>query len=203
MNAYISCTLNRHILAMNKKIHDNTLMNLLHDIVAGDPTKLVNVVIEIPIGSQTKFEYHDDVKTIVVDRFLYTAFSYPFNYGFIPQTWSDDEDALDIVVLSSQPIPTGVVIECRVIGMINTEDEEGGDPKLIAVPKAKIDPVYADIDDVSKLPEHIKAKVTHFYENYKTIEPGKWVKITGWTGKDEAVKTVEESIKRYQQHFKK
>jgi inorganic pyrophosphatase len=178
-------------------------MNLLHDIPAGDPQKLVNVVIEIPIGSQTKFEYHDDLKTIVVDRFLYTAFTYPFNYGFIPQTWSEDEDALDIVVLSSQPVPTGVVIECRVIGMIRTSDEEGEDPKLIAVPKAKIDPVFADIDDVEKLPEYLKAKVTHFYENYKTIEPGKWVKILGWTGKEEAVKTVEESIKRYQEHFKK
>jgi inorganic pyrophosphatase len=178
-------------------------MNLLHDIPAGDAKTLVNVVIEIPIGSQTKFEYHETHKTIVVDRFLYTAFTYPFNYGFIPQTWSEDEDALDIVVLSSQPIPTGVVIECRVIGMINTKDEEGEDPKLIAVPKAKIDPVYADIDDVEKLPAHLKAKVTHFYENYKTIEPGKWVKITGWVGKEEAIKTVEESIKRYQEHFKK
>lgn len=178
-------------------------MNLLHDISSGDPQKLVNVVIEIPFGSQTKFEYHDDLKTIVVDRFLYTAFSYPFNYGFIPQTWSEDEDALDIVVLSSQPIPTGVVIECRVIGMIRTEDEEGEDPKLIAVPKAKIDPVYADIDDIEKLPPYLKNKITHFYENYKTIEPGKWVKITGWVGKDEAIKTVEESIKRYQERFKK
>lgn len=178
-------------------------MNLLHDIPAGDPHKLVNVVIEIPLGAQTKFEYHDDVKTIVVDRFLYTAFAYPFNYGFIPQTWSEDEDALDIVVLSSQPIPTGVVIECRVIGMINTSDEEGEDPKLIAVPKAKIDPVFAEIDDVDKLPEYLKAKVTHFYENYKTIEPGKWVKITGWTDKATALKTVEESIERYEEHFKK
>lgn len=178
-------------------------MNLLHDILAGDPQKLVNVVVEIPLGSQTKFEYHDDVKTIAVDRFLYTAFSYPFNYGFIPQTWSEDEDALDIVVLSSQPVPTGVVIECRVIGMIQTEDEEGRDPKLIAVPKSKIDPVYADIDDVEKLPAYLKDKIKHFYENYKTIEPGKWVKIVGWGSKKEAVKTVEQSIKRYKEHFKK
>src|SRR5260221_4903142 len=108
-------------------------MNLLHDIPAGDPKDLVNVVVEIPIGSKTKFEYHDNVKTIVVDRFLYTAFSYPFNYGFIPQTWSEDEDALDIVVLSSEPVPTGVLIECRVIGMLATEDEEGTEDRKSVV----------------------------------------------------------------------
>lgn len=176
-------------------------MNLLHDISAGDPKSHVNVVVEIPIGSTTKFEYHEDVKTIVVDRFLYTAFSYPFNYGFIPQTWSGDEDALDIVVLSSQPIPTGVVIECRIIGMLATEDEEGEDAKLLAVPKAKIDPAFANINSIDDVPEYLKNKIKHFYENYKSIEPGKWVKVTNWLGKEEAIKEVEESIARYQKHF--
>ena len=178
-------------------------MNLLHDIAAGDPKKLVNVVVEIPIGSRTKFEYHDDVKTIVVDRFLYTAFTYPFNYGFIPQTWSEDEDALDIVVLSSEPVPPGIVIECRVIGMLDTEDEEGGDAKLVAVPKAKIDPAFADIETMDDLPDYLKNKVKHFYENYKTIEPGKWVKVTGWRSKEDAIKEVETCIDRYKKHFKK
>jgi len=178
-------------------------MNLLHDINPGDPKDLVNVVIEIPLGSQTKYEYHDNVKTIVVDRFLYTAFSYPFNYGFIPQTWSEDEDALDIVVLASQPVAVGAVIECRIIGLLETEDEEGGDAKLIAVPKAKIDPAFADVNDVSDLPDHLKNKIKHFYENYKSIEPGKWVKVTKWLGKEEAQKTVDECVARYKEHFKK
>lgn len=178
-------------------------MNLLHDIAAGDPKKYLNVVIEIPLGSTTKYEYHDDVKTIVVDRFLYTAFSYPFNYGFIPQTWSEDHDALDIVVLSSQPIPPGIVIECRVIGMLATEDEEGGDAKLIAVPKEKVDPAFAQIDSLDDLPEYLKNKIRHFYENYKSIEPGKWVKVTGWLPKIKAVEEVGVSIKRYKQHFSK
>lgn len=178
-------------------------MNLLHDITPGDPKNLVNVVVEIPIGSKTKFEYHDDVKTIVVDRFLYTAFSYPFNYGFIPQTWSEDEDALDIVVLSSEPVPTGVLIECRVIGMLATEDEEGPDAKLIAVPKAKIDPQFAKVEDIKDLPEYLVNKVKHFYENYKSIEPGKFVKVTGWKSKEEAQKTVEKCIARYKKNFKK
>lgn len=182
-------------------------MNLLHDIPAcaggpsGNPKDLVNVVIEIPIGSTTKFEYHDDVKTIVVDRFLYTAFSYPFNYGFIPQSWSEDHDALDIVVLSSSPIPPGIVIECRIIGMLATEDEEGGDAKLVAVPKAKVDPAFANISKLDDVPEYLKNKIKHFYENYKSIEPGKWVKVTGWLPLDLAIKEVEEAMTRYKKEF--
>ncbi|MCX7928296.1 MAG: inorganic diphosphatase [Patescibacteria group bacterium] len=178
-------------------------MNLLHDIPAGDPEKLVNVVIEIPVGSQIKYEYNKELGIISADRFLYTAFTYPFNYGFIPGTWSEDEDPLDIVVIASQPISTGTLVECRVIGMLATEDEEGKDAKLIALPKAKVDPVYAEIDDIKNLPEALKNKIKHFYENYKTIEPGKWVKVTGWQAKEKAIKTVKESITRYQRHFKK
>ena len=178
-------------------------MNLLHDIPAGDPNKTVNVIVEIPIHSHIKYEYHDDVKIIVADRFLYTAFAYPFNYGFIPRTWSQDEDALDIVVLASQPVSTGTLIECRVIGMLATEDEEGTDAKLIAVPKAKVDPGFADINDITDVPDFTKAKINHFYENYKTIEPGKWVKVTGWQDRSAAIKVVEECIARYNKHFVK
>lgn len=176
-------------------------MNLLHDLPAGDPSKLVNVVVEIPIGSQIKYEYDKDKQIIVADRFLYTAFTYPFNYGFIPGTWSEDEDPLDIVVLSSQPVATGTLIECRIIGELATEDEEGGDAKVIAVPKSKVDPAFAAIEDISDLPDFLKNKVRHFYENYKSIEPGKWVKVTDWLSRDAAVKTVTASIARYQKEF--
>ncbi|MBI3443387.1 inorganic diphosphatase [Candidatus Woesebacteria bacterium] len=176
-------------------------MNLLHDIPAGEPKGLINVVIEIPIGSNAKYEYHDDVKTIVLDRFLYTALTYPFNYGFIPQTWSEDHDALDIVVISSQSVATGTLIECRVIGMLATEDEEGGDAKLISVPKVEVDAAFSDVNTIDDLPEYLKNKIKHFYENYKSIEPGKWVKITGWLDKDDAVKVIEESIFRYKKNF--
>lgn len=176
-------------------------MNLLHDIPSGDPKKLVNVVIEIPLGSRIKYEYHDDVKTIVADRFLFTAFTYPFNYGFIPQTWSGDHDALDIVILSSEAVSTGTVIKCRVVGMLATEDEEGEDAKLIAVPSSKVDPAFSNINDVNDLSEFMKNKIKHFYENYKSIEPGKWVKVTNWLNKDDAVRTVEESIERYRKQF--
>lgn len=178
-------------------------MNLLHDIPAGNPKELVNVVVEISIGSGIKYEYDKDKQIIVADRFLYTAFTYPFNYGFIPGTWSEDEDPLDIVVISSQPVATGTLIECRVIGELLTEDEEGKDAKLIAVPKAKVDPAYASIDNIDDLPHYLKNKIKHFYENYKSIEPDKWVKVTGWLSKENAQKTVEESVKRYEKKFKK
>lgn len=178
-------------------------MNLLHDIPLGDPSKLVNVVIEIPIGSQIKFEYDKDLQIIKADRFLYTAFSYPFNYGFLPGTWSEDEDPMDIVVLSSQPVATGTLIECRVIGMLATEDEEGPDAKLIAVPKAKVDPAFAAVEEISQLPDYLKNKIKHFYENYKSIEPGKWVKVTDWVSKADAVKALEEARTRYTSKFSK
>ena len=178
-------------------------MNLLHDIPAGDPKKLVNVVIEIPVGSHIKYEYDKDLQIIKADRFLYTAFTYPFNYGFIPGTWSEDEDPLDIVVLASEPVQTGTLIECRVIGMLATEDEEGGDAKLIAVPKAKVDPAFAAVENIDQLPEYLKNKIRHFYENYKSIEPGKWVKVTGWQSKEDAQKEVDASVARYQTQFKK
>lgn len=178
-------------------------MNLLHDIPAGDPKELVNVIVEIPIGSGIKYEYDKDKQIIVADRFLYTAFRYPFNYGFIPRTWSEDEDPLDIVVIASEPVSTGTLIECRVIGMLATEDEEGTDAKLVAVPKGKIDPAFAKVGDIKDLPENLTNKIKHFYENYKSIEPGKWVKVTGWKSKVEAQKEVEKAIERYEKNFKK
>ncbi len=178
-------------------------MNLLHDIPAGDPKELVNVIVEIPVGSGIKYEYDKDLQVIKADRFLYTAFRYPFNYGFIPGTWSEDEDPLDIVVIASEPVATGTLIECRVIGMLATEDEEGGDAKLIAVPKGKVDPIYAAIEDIKDLPEYLTNKIKHFYENYKSIEPGKFVKVTGWKSKVEAQEEVEKAIERYKKNFKK
>ncbi len=178
-------------------------MNLLHDIPAGDPNKLVNVIVEIPHGCRIKYEYDKDLQIIKADRFLYTAFNYPFNYGFIPGTWSEDEDPLDIVVVSSERVEPYMLIECRIIGMLETEDEEGKDAKLVAVPKAKIDPMYAKIDKIDDLPEALVNKIKHFYETYKSIEPGKWVKVTGWKSKEDAIKVVEESVSRYKSHFSK
>ncbi len=174
-------------------------MTLLSDIPSKNTDNLFNVVIEISMNSSTKYEYHDDVGSIVVDRFLHTAFSYPFNYGFIPQTWSEDHDAVDVLVLSSQPVATGTIISCRIAGVIETQDEEGIDPKIVAFPGKKIDPMYASYDTVEQLPEYLRNKISHFYEHYKELENNKWVKIAGWQSRAVAEKIVEESILRYQQ----
>lgn len=178
-------------------------MNLLHDIPAGDPQKHLNVIIEIPQGSRIKYEYDSQRQIIKADRFLYTAFTYPFNYGFIPGTWSQDEDPLDVVVLSSEPLTTGTLIECRLLGLLASEDEEGPDAKLIAAPAAKVDPAFSQFDQLAQLDQSVKNKVQHFFENYKTLEPGKWVKVTGWQSREEAVKQVQAAISRYQKNFKK
>lgn len=178
-------------------------MNLLHDIPAGDPQKLVNVIVEIPIGSRIKYEYDKDLQIIKADRFLYGANVYPFNYGFIPGTWSEDEDPLDVVVISSESVSSGSLIECRLVGVLETEDEEGKDAKLIALPKEKVDPQFAQYAELTQLPEALKNKVKNFFETYKSLEPGKWIKVTGFLDKSAAVKTVSESISRYQKQFPK
>lgn len=158
---------------------------------------LYNAIIEIPIGSNAKYEYRPELDIIEVDRFNYTAFTFPFNYGFIPGTMSEDKDPIDIVVISSQPILQGCLVQVRLLGTLLTEDEEGVDPKIIALPKGKVDPFYKEIETLDQLPNIVKDRIKHFYENYKSIEPGKWVKVNGWQGKDEAEKIVKEGIERY------
>ncbi len=160
-----------------------------------DPAKgLVNVFVEIPKDSDIKYELDKDSGLIFVDRFLYTAMSYPFNYGFVPNTLADDGDPLDILVLSDKIIAPGVVIPSVVIGMLEMEDEEGIDTKILAVPTKKVDPLFGDFQDMNDVPEAIKNKLKHFFENYKTLEPGKWVKIKDWKGKEEALEAVKKSM---------
>lgn len=179
-------------------------MNLLHAINARvDNSSLINVVIEIPFGSQSKIEYDGDREIFTVDRFLYTTFVYPFNYGFVPGTWSGDGDPLDTVVISSQPIPTGTLIKSRVIGVLATHDEEGIDNKLITVPSNKTDPTLENVKSINDLDKITLEKIEHFYKNYKIIEPGKWVDIDGYRSPDEANQLLEESINNYHQNFKK
>lgn len=156
---------------------------------------LVNVFVEIPKDSDIKYELDKESGMIFVDRFLYTAMSYPFNYGFVPNTLADDGDPLDVLVLSDKVIAPGVVIPSVVIGMLEMEDEEGIDTKILAVPTKKVDPLYGDFKDMSDVPEAIKNKLKHFFENYKTLEPGKWVKIKDWKGKDAALMALKDSMK--------
>ncbi len=154
----------------------------------------IKVFVEIPIGSGVKYEVDEETNELKVDRFLYTAFRYPFNYGYIMGTKGGDSDPLDAVVLSSEPVVPGVVMKCHAIGVLETEDEEGVDAKVIAVPTAKIDPFYGIYEDIKDVPAALLAKIKHFYENYKTIEPGKWVKVKDFKDAPAAEKEIESSI---------
>ncbi len=163
-------------------------------IKVGEVPDKVNVFIEIPKDGSIKYELDKESGVIFVDRFLYTPMNYPFNYGFIPNTMSEDGDPIDVLVLSEQRVMPGVVIPSKIIGLLEMTDEAGIDTKIIAVPTEKIDPMYGVIDDVSELSKITKDKIKHFFENYKTLEPGKWVKIKEWKGKEEAVKAVRKTI---------
>lgn len=155
----------------------------------------VNVFVEIPQNSNIKYELDKDSDIIMVDRFLYTAMAFPFNYGFVPNTLADDGDPLDVMVLSEHPVAPGVVIPSVVIGMLEMEDEAGIDTKIIAVPTIKIDPLFGTYKDITDVPEATKNKLKHFYENYKTLEPGKWVKLKEWKGKEVALGAVIKALR--------
>jgi inorganic pyrophosphatase len=160
-----------------------------------NPPEDVYVVIEIPKDSPIKYELDKESGAIFVDRVLYTAMYYPFNYGFIPNTLADDGDPVDVLVIGDWAVAPGSVIRARVIGMLQMEDEKGTDVKVIAVPHEKIDPTYKDIKDVKDLPEAVLNKIKHFFEHYKELEPGKWVKVQEFKGREEALKEVEKSLK--------
>ncbi|MFZ3069410.1 MAG: inorganic diphosphatase [Microgenomates group bacterium] len=178
-------------------------MNLLHSIKAHGTDSLINVVIEIPTGSQSKIEYDIDTEEFTVDRILSTELSFPFNYGFVPETWSMDNDPLDAVVLSSKPIETGSIIESRIIGLLATKDEKGTDAKLITIPSSETDQIFTKINTIEDLDEQTLSNIQYFYKNYKIIEPGKWVDIDGYASKEEAESKLKIAIEQYHQHFQK
>ncbi|MEO6509042.1 MAG: inorganic diphosphatase [Patescibacteria group bacterium] len=155
----------------------------------------VNVIIEIPQGSSIKYEVDKSSGVVMVDRFLFTAMFYPFNYGFVPQTMTDDGDPIDILVITSQPIAPGCGIAARPIGMLEMEDEEGIDTKIIAVPTEKIDPMYGKITRIEDLDDTIKQKIQHFFNHYKELEPGKWIKTRDFLPKEKAFEEIKKSMK--------
>lgn len=155
----------------------------------------INVFIEIPKDGNIKYELDKDSGVMFVDRYLYTAMQYPFNYGFVPNTLADDGDPVDVIVLSDQTLVPGVVIPSVVIGMLEMEDEAGIDTKILAVPTEKIDPFYGSYKSLSDVPEAIKNKIKHFFENYKTLEPNKWVKVKDWLDKENALEEVKKGLK--------
>ncbi|MEJ2489066.1 MAG: inorganic diphosphatase [Sulfurovaceae bacterium] len=157
----------------------------------------IKVVIEVPLNSNIKYEIDKDSGAVEVDRVLYSAMHYPANYGFIPNTLSDDGDPADVLVLCDYTLQAGSVIKCRLVGVLLTEDESGGDEKLLAVPTNKIDPSYANINDIDDIAPHKLSRIKNFFETYKMLEPNKWVKVAGFEDKASAAKIVEKAIKNY------
>lgn len=158
-----------------------------------------NVVIEIPMrGDPIKYELDKTTGAMFVDRFMSTAMHYPCNYGYIPKTLSKDGDPVDVLVITPVPLISGVVVRCRPIGMLQMTDEAGGDAKLLAVPVDKLCNLYRTIVSPRDFPEETLAQISHFFQHYKDLEPGKWVKVEGWVGPEEAKAEILEGVKSYQ-----
>ena len=156
-----------------------------------------NVVIEITAyGPPVKYEVDKETGLLSVDRFMNVAMSYPANYGFVPKTLYDDGDPVDVLVMTPHPIVPGSIIKCRAVAVLDTEDESGLDAKILAVPTDKVSTkYYADIKDLADVPARKLNEIKHFYERYKDLEDGKWVKVSGWrdaaAAKGEVVKSIE------------
>ena len=169
--------------------------------VGKNPPYDVNVVIEVPIGGEPiKYEMEKAAGALVVDRFLYTSMRYPGNYGFIPHTLSGDGDPCDVIVANTRAIVPGAVMSCRIVGVLLMEDEAGGDEKLLAVPSSWLTKRYDNVQNYSDLPEITRQQIQHFFEHYKDLEPGKWVKVLGWGDADKARALVVEGIERFKQN---
>lgn len=174
------------------------MVNLYKDISPGDNLpEEINVIIDIPKGCSNKYEYKEEKGYFELDRVIYSPIFFPFEYGFIPQTSSEDGDALDVVLLLTYPTFSGCLIKARPIGVLLMEDEAGIDHKIIAVPQEKVDPRFKEIQDIKDLSEHFKKEVQVFFEDMKKLEPGKFVKLKGWQRKDRAKELIKEAIKRY------
>ena len=156
----------------------------------------IEIFVEIPKGSKQKYELDEETGKIKLDRTLHGPMYFPFEYGFINETLGEDEDPLDVVLLSSFPTFPGCLVDADVVGVLEMEDEAGIDHKIIAVPKTKIDPRFSDIKNIEDVPKHMKKEIKDFFENYKNLEPEKWVKLKDFKSKQEAEKIVEESLKR-------
>ncbi len=153
----------------------------------------INVFIENPKGSTNKYELDKETNRIMLDRVLYSPVHWPFEYGFIDGTLSDDGDPLDVVMLSEHPTFPGCVVPCKVIGMLNMEDESGLDYKIIAVPDDKIDPAFKEVNSIDDLSDYQKKVIQEFFETYKRLEPNKWVKIMGFESKEIAENIINKS----------
>lgn len=172
----------------------------LNKVASGrDLPEEINVIIEIPAHAEpVKYEVDKDSGAIFVDRFMATCMHYPCNYGYVPHTLSEDGDPVDVLVPTPFPLMGGSVIRCRPVGVLKMTDESGTDAKLIAVPVSKLTPVYKDVHETKDLSELLLNQIEHFFEHYKDLEPGKWVKIDGWDNAEAAKKEITDSVARYE-----
>ncbi|MGI9219705.1 MAG: inorganic diphosphatase [Woeseiaceae bacterium] len=168
--------------------------------IGNNPPEDVNVIIEVPVGGQPiKYELDKDSGVLVVDRFLYTPMFYPGNYGFVPHTLSDDGDPIDVLVCNTRQLIPGCVINVRPVGVLIMEDNAGQDEKVIAVPSSELTKRHDHVKDVSDIPDITLQQIEHFFEHYKDLEPGKWVKIGDWHGTADAHELIVAAIDRAKQ----
>ena len=157
-----------------------------------------NVIVEIPAHSDPiKYEVDKDTGALFVDRFMMTSMHYPCNYGYVPETISGDGDPVDVLVITPFPVAMGAVVPCRAIGVLKMDDEAGGDAKLLAVPIDKVLPIYKHWRKPEDIAPERLHQIQHFFEHYKDLEKGKWVKVQGWEGPESAKKEITDSAERY------
>ena len=159
--------------------------------------KEVNVIVEVPAGGEPiKYEMDKEAGTLVVDRFLYTSMRYPGNYGFIPHTLSGDGDPIDVLIANQRAIIPGAVVACKPVGVLKMQDEAGGDEKIVAVPVPRLTRRYENVHNYLDLPDITIKQIEHFFQHYKDLEPGKWVKVLGWGNAIEAENLILEAMER-------
>jgi inorganic pyrophosphatase len=172
-------------------------MNLSAITTGRNPPEEVNVIVEVPVGGEPiKYEMDKASGALVVDRFLYTAMRYPGNYGFVPHTLSDDGDPIDVLIANQRGIAPGAIIAVRPVGVLRMEDEAGGDEKIIAVPVPRLTRRYEHVENYTDLPDITLRQIQHFFEHYKDLEDGKWVRVVGWGDAAEAKRMIVEAMAR-------
>jgi inorganic pyrophosphatase len=173
-------------------------MNLDRVTPGNNAPNEINVIIEIPAHAEpVKYELDKETGAMFVDRFMTTSMHYPCNYGYVPHTLSQDGDPVDVLVLTSHPLISGSVIQCRPVGVLKMTDESGDDAKVLAVPIDKLSRLHRSVRDFRDLPEILLEQIAHFFEHYKDLDEGKWVRVEGWGGVDEAKQEILESIRMF------
>ena len=173
-------------------------MNLDRVTPGKDVPNDINVIIEIPAHSDpVKYEVDKETGAMFVDRFMNTAMHYPCNYGYVPNTLSDDGDPVDVLVATPYPLISGSVVRCRPIGVLKMTDESGDDAKVLAVPVDKLCLSYKGVKDIQDMPQLLLDQIAHFFEHYKDLDEGKWVRVEGWGGVEDAKKEILSSVDMY------